>query len=835
MNEKGCGLKAFRIPTSAVVLARLWDDLRRFIPEGRTLGEREWRGRHLVIVVLLWLHAMGLAAYGLFQGIGFLQVIGEVALIAVFGVAAQVPAIGRRLRSALASFGLITSSAVLVHFSGGYIEAHFHYFIMLVVIAMYEDWIPFLLAILFVLIQHGLGGQFFPTAVYNHEHAIAHPWAWGFIHAMLIFFQSVALVVFWNISEHMRMRAELVMNSAGEGIAGLDLDRRITFANETLAGMTGYTTDELLGRRIDEFLGNGSDTPPECHFDPILKSRDGGACQCDDKVVVGRDGTAIPVDLVCNPIRRHGRTVGMVITLSDATVRRREKAALQDSEERLRQMAESINEVFWLSPIEKDRIIYISPAYEEIWGRTCASLYDNPMSWLEAIHPEDRDRVLSAAQDKQVSGEYDEEYRIVRADGSVRWIRDRAFPVRDARGEVVRVAGVATDVTDRKQWEEEIRQANERLDRLNAGLEAEVEARTRELEGVLREVRYEKQKSERIIDEISDGIVVIDVRGGIMLINPAARRLLGIEEEGMPWDLTVLDRHAPKLREVFQDATQPFTDEIEVERPGHVANRILRVAAVPLLDEREELLGKAAVLHDITTIKEVERLKSEFVSQVSHELRTPLTTIMGSIDNLRDGIAGRVSKRQADYLERMARSSDELLRMVNNLLDISTMESGLLTITAESIDLLPLIERVVDRYRAIAEKKGVAIDIEADHVDSRIAGDAVRLDQAITQLVDNAVKFTEAGGHVAITLHREGHVLRAAIRDTGIGVSPEEQKAIFDRFYRVRQDTLTIPKGAGLGLFIARNIIEMHGGRIEVHSEPGKGSEFSFTLPAALI
>ncbi len=835
MNDKGYGLITFKIPTLAVSPRRLWEGLRGNVPEGRTLAEREWRVRHRMILALLWLHAVGLSLYGLYKGYGILLPVCEGALIAAFGVAAVLQIFSRRTRSALASFGLITASAVFVHFSGGYIEAHFHYFIVLVVIAMYEDWIPFLLAVLFVLVQHGLGGQLFPATVYNHEHAIAHPWQWGFIHATLISFQAIALIVFWNISERMRTRAELVMNSAGEGITGVDLDRRITFANAMLAQMTGYSRDELVGRRIDEFLNNGTDTPPECRFDPIVKSRDGGACQCDNKVVARRDGTTIPVDLVCNPIRRHGAIVGAVVTLSDATARRHEKEVLRDSEERLRQMAESIDEVFWMSSPEKDRMIYISPGYEQVWGRTIRSLYDRPQSWLDSIHPDDRVRVMTAAEEKQVRGEYDEEYRIVRRDGTVRWIRDRAFPVRDARGVIYRIAGVATDITDAKLREEEIRQANARLDQLNADLEGQVKARTRELERVLREVRYEKQKSERIIDEIADGIVVIDEHGGILLINPAARRLLAIEGEAIPWNLSVIDRHASRLREVFQNATRPFTDEIDVRQPGRATPRILRVSAVPLRDEQGELLGKAAVLHDITTIKEVDRLKSEFVSQVSHELRTPLTTIMGSIDNLRDGIAGKMSGKQMAYLDRMSRGSDELLRMVNNLLDISSMESGLLSIVPDMLDLQDLIDRVVDRFRPIAGKKRIGMHVEKLEGDSRISGDADRLDQAISQLIDNAIKFTDQAGSVTVALQREARLFKVIVRDTGIGIPPEELGAIFDRFYRVSQETSTIPKGAGLGLFIARNIIEMHGGRIQVHSEPGKGSEFSFTLPAAII
>jgi PAS domain S-box-containing protein len=146
-----------------------------------------------------------------------------------------------------------------------------------------------------------------------------------------------------------------------------------------------------------------------------------------------------------------GRLLRMAGSLQCITDRKRAEEALRESEARFRQLAENIREVFWMTDPEKNRMIYISPGYEEIWGRTCESLYAAPRAWLEAIHPEDRDRVLQAALTKQVTGTYNEEYRIVRPDGSVRWIWDRAFPVRDASGQVYRIAGIAEDITKLKQ------------------------------------------------------------------------------------------------------------------------------------------------------------------------------------------------------------------------------------------------------------------------------------------------------------------------------------------------------------------------------------------------
>ncbi|MCI0330899.1 MAG: PAS domain S-box protein [candidate division Zixibacteria bacterium] len=162
------------------------------------------------------------------------------------------------------------------------------------------------------------------------------------------------------------------------------------------------------------------------------------------------------VDIVFD--EKSGRPLRMLGTAQDITERRRGEVALRESEERFRQIADNISEVFWLTDPSKNQMIYVSPGYERMWGRSCDSLYQNPMSWVDVIHPEDRQRVLEAATTKQVKGEFNEEYRIVRPDGSLLWIRDRAYPIRNEKGEVHRIAGIAEDITKEKQLADQLRQ-----------------------------------------------------------------------------------------------------------------------------------------------------------------------------------------------------------------------------------------------------------------------------------------------------------------------------------------------------------------------------------------
>ncbi|HKW86938.1 MAG TPA: PAS domain S-box protein, partial [Nitrospiraceae bacterium] len=176
-----------------------------------------------------------------------------------------------------------------------------------------------------------------------------------------------------------------------------------------------------------------------------------------------KDGSEFPLELSLGTWKA---ATGIFYSgiIRDITERKRAQEALRESQERFNQLAENIRQVFWMTDPEKNRMVYVSPGYGDIWGRTCESLYVSPRSWLEAIHPDDRDRILQAALTKQVTGAYDEEYRIVRPDGSIRWIWDRAFPIRDASGHVDRITGIAEDITDRKRVEQELRASEERLE-----------------------------------------------------------------------------------------------------------------------------------------------------------------------------------------------------------------------------------------------------------------------------------------------------------------------------------------------------------------------------------
>jgi len=341
-----------------------------------------------------------------------------------------------------------------------------------------------------------------------------------------------------------------VVDVAQVGICIVDERGLLVRVNPAFCGMIQYGERELIGRhfrigvppeleqRADEFLAAVLAESPRVR---------------EEWRVRRRDGTVFDALAGFRTLTTPDKARYIVVTFADITRRKEDEKRLRESEERFRQLAESIAEVFWISDTAKSRMIYVSPAYAMIWGRPEQTLYDNPRSFLDAIHPEDRARI-TAALPRQAEGGYHEEYRIVRPDGAVRWIRDRAFPVKDARGHVYRITGIATDVTERRYTVERVRQLNveleERINERTAELtmaNARLRAQIADRERAEASLRVAHERMARLIETANDAVVTIDQQSLIIEWNAMAERMFGwsqIEARGrILTEMIVPERH----------------------------------------------------------------------------------------------------------------------------------------------------------------------------------------------------------------------------------------------------------------------------------------------------
>ncbi|MEK6974803.1 MAG: PAS domain-containing sensor histidine kinase [Candidatus Thermoplasmatota archaeon] len=296
------------------LLARLRD----LLPEGRGLPQEEWRIRHRAVRIFILAHAIGLALFGLWRDeLATGLVIGECLLLAAVGLLAGVRALSRKLRGALAALGCVMASAILVQFWGGVIEAHFHFFVVVALISLYQDWVPFGLAIVFVALDHGVTGVLLPEWVYNHDAAVNDPWRWAIIHAVFVLSECVALIAVWGANEKARAETDRVLRSTGEGLLGVDADCRITFANPAALRMASMGERDLLGKPLYGLL-RGNDGRPAFAPD-ILRQTEGAFTS--DAWLAGGNGTTTPVEILCTPIEGRQHQEGAVVAMRDITDR----------------------------------------------------------------------------------------------------------------------------------------------------------------------------------------------------------------------------------------------------------------------------------------------------------------------------------------------------------------------------------------------------------------------------------------------------------------------------------------------------------------------------------
>lgn len=584
-----------------------------------------------------------------------------------------------------------------------------------------------------------------------------------------------------------------ITDSASDGIVMVDHKARIVFWNPSAEKIFGYTADEILGKNFfhtvvpqkyketfdtqsfngkfpDEMLGSGFEIN-----------------------ITRKDHKEIPIEASFSSVRLRGHwnTIAIIRDIS-------ERKQAEQEINLLAHAIKSISEAVSVTDLN-DRILFVNNAFIKTYGYTRDELIGKHINLIRTDEMMNDHVLLESIRNETLGGGgWQGEVLNRRKDGKVFPVMLSTSLLHDENGVPQASIGVARDISERKQSEKELYQSRERLN--------------------------------IILHSIGNGVVVIDSEDRVIIYNEKARELLNLSDplEPIPHvrDILIHCEHHGKVLLDSLDIETFSNLELIVTEPDH---RILYVTGTTFEDVDGQSAGKVFILRDVTKEREIDRMKTDFVSSVSHELRTPLTSIMGFSNTIlrKEKIPEEMKK---EFVEIIYNESKRLARLIEDVLSISKIESGKITFEMKPLNLDEVIQDAVTIYRTQAEDKQIDLTYEKDEKLPEILGDRDAMSQVIVNLINNALKFTPSKGIIDVRLKHKNHQIVLDVEDNGMGIPKNEQDKIFQKFYRIHRPGTQI-QGTGLGLSIVMEIIEKHKGKIEVFSEENKGSLFRISLP----
>ena len=631
-------------------------------------------------------------------------------------------------------------------------------------------------------------------------------------------------------------RLAAIVASSTDAIVTKDLNGIIHSCNQSCEQIFGYREAELVGRSVLVLI------PPERHAeeDMILsKVRRGERIEHFETVRLAKDGRRLDISLSVSPIKDDsGNIIGVAKIARDITEQKRLERELAARQERLRVTLASIGDAVIASDLD-GRVAFLNASAEAMTGWPASEALGRGLDEVfKIVNERTRAAVQNPAHLVMRSGNVvglANHTVLIHRDGSERPIADSAAPIRDSAGIVAGAVLVFRDVTEQRRAEDALAEQREWL--------------------------------ETTLESIGDAVVATDVQARITFMNPVAENLTG-------WSFD--DARGLASTEVFrivnERTRQPVDSPVQrVLAEGVVvglANHTVLIAkdgmerpiddsGAPIRNRNGRIVGVVLVFRDISARKRAEaerhnvaaererlleseraarseaerasRVKDEFVAMVSHELRTPLNAILGWTHLMSQSRDDRdILVRGLDVIVRNTRVQAQL---ISDLLDVSRIVSGKLRLTIEKVDMKPLVESAIETVQQSAEAKHVSITKQIE-VTNAIAGDPSRIQQIIWNLLSNAVKFTPEGGSVVVGLRQRKFDVELTVSDTGVGIRPEFLPHIFERFEQGNPSITRRFGGLGLGLAIARHLVDLHGGTIDAQSEgEGKGARFTVVLP----
>jgi PAS domain S-box-containing protein len=647
-----------------------------------------------------------------------------------------------------------------------------------------------------------------------------------------------------DITDHKRAEQEIsyerdllqtLLDNAQDYIYFKDRDRRFVRASNLFCDLFNCDLEGIIGKKDEDLFPRDvaeETIKDDCNVietgTPIINKEEGGES-------IGGDGhwvltTKLPW------YDKEGNIIGLFGISRDITNRKRAEQALAESESRFRELVENIREVFWMEDAEGKELLYVSPTFEQIWGRSCESFYENPHEWIEAIHPDDRQRVADAFSQFRQTGVYSEEFRIIRPDGSIRRIWDRGVLIRDESGKVLRVAGFAEDISERKLAEEALKESEEKFKMLaeqspnmifinKKGRVVYANAKCEEIMGYSREDFYHP----------SFDFLTLIAPDSLDLIKESFNKHLQGLEVG-PYEYALITKDGKRIESLItskiikyegEDAILGIVTDITERKHVEQALEEAREELEIRVEERTEQLRKEMAERERIErfLQESEKMAAQgrMAARIAHEINNPLAGIKNSFLLVKDAIP-----QEHKYYEYVGRIEKEISRVggiVRQMYDLHRTDTEKPTLFCVN----EVMNDVVSLLRLSSEERQVHIKVAINNAQAKVTLVEGLFRQVLFNLIQNAVEASGPGDTIAVDVEVSETQLAVNIKDKGMGIPSEIGDRIFEPFFTTKEGQVN--GGLGLGLSVSKGIVDAMRGSISFENHDGGGAMFKVIIP----
>lgn len=600
------------------------------------------------------------------------------------------------------------------------------------------------------------------------------------------------------------------------GMALTSVEKGTSLVNDKLCEMLQYSRDELLPLSWPELTHPDDLAADTAQFNRVLAGEIEGYSL--DKRFMTKSRQAINVIMTCRCVRdEQGKVTHFAALVQDITERIRIETALRESEEQFRQIAENFDQILFLRSSDDQKMLYVNPRYETMWGMSRESLYENPGSYFERIHPDDVGDVRQQLASKRYveEGFADYEFRVILPDHTIHWARARRFPVKADDGTIVRRVGLVEDITERKQAQDELREQHDFLN--------------------------------QVINNLPGLIMVKDRAGRFLLVNNEEARIhsstladmLGKTDADFNPNRVEVEFFWQKDREALNTGQPLFipeetvfgryyqTSKIPLKNRDGAYDRLLVVCS----DITERRHAEQVLQEALAKEKELGELKTRFVSMASHEFRTPLATIQATADTLAS-YRHRMSQEQIEQkLTKIKEQVGHLKDIMDDVLLLARMQARRVEFDPILLDPNALCQTVIEEFQSRPDIQHQIL-YTFEGLEELAKLDKKLMREMINNFISNAIKYSPPDKPVTVHLERTPDALVLRVVDQGIGIPDADQNHLFEPFHRATN--VGSVSGTGLGLVITKEAVDMHGGTITVESQVGTGTTFTVHIPITL-